>query len=71
MNDSALIDQTVTVRCIRDTGREFEYGYRCDAHPALAKAEAESVAKGIDYIRSPSVQQVSGTEWSVKWWGVD
>lgn len=62
---------TVIERCIRNNGREFEWGYRCDADPARAEQAATAHARHIDYIRSPSVRQVSATEWSVKWWSVD
>lgn len=64
-------DAVVSERCIRDNGREFEYGYRCDADPAKARAEAEAVRKRIDYIRSPSVRQISPTEFSVHYYGCD
>lgn len=67
-NDAAAV---VTERCVRDTGREFEYAYRCDADPAKAKAHAEAVRKRIDYIRSPSVRQISDCEWSVHYWSCD
>lgn len=65
-NDAAVIE-----RCIRDNGREFEYGYRCDADPAKAQAKAEAVRKRIDYVRSPTVRQISETEWSVRYYGCD
>lgn len=74
MNDRAfavVVDAEVIQRCIRDNGREFEYGYRCDADPAKAQAEAEAVRKRIDYIRSPSLHQISATEWVVRFYGVD
>lgn len=67
-NEAAAV---VTERIIRDNGREFEYGYRCDADPSRAEAAATAHAKRIDYMRSPSVRQVGRTEWSVKYWGLD
>jgi hypothetical protein len=67
-NDAEAV---IVERCIRDNGREFEYAYRCDADPAKAKAHAEAVRKRIDYIRSPSVRQVSDCEWSVHYWSAD
>lgn len=67
-NEAAAV---VTERIILNTGREFEYGYRCDADPSRAEAAATAHAKHIDYMRSPCVRQISRTEWSVRWWGLD
>lgn len=69
--DLQAANEPVTERWIRHNGREFEYAYRCDANPAKAEEVATAHRKRIDYMASPSVQMISRTEWSVKWWSVD
>lgn len=61
----------VIERCIRDNGREFEYGYRCDEDPASANQAARDRCAQIDFMRSPIIQKVGPAEWSVKWYGLD
>lgn len=64
-------DAAVSYRCIRDTGREYEYAYGCVANPQLAEKRAREHAARIDYMRGPTVRQISDCEWSVHYWSCD
>lgn len=68
---AAITVPRVTRRSIRNTGREFEEGFRCDANPALAEKAAQECCDRMDFMRSPSVRRVSECEFSVHYWGLD
>lgn len=61
----------VARRTVRNTGREFEESFRCDADPAAAERAARAMCAAIDYVRSPSVRKVGAAEFIVRWWSAD
>lgn len=62
---------TVTRRCIRNNGRDFEEGFSCATDPSAAESAARAFARSCGFMASPSVHKLSACEWSVRWYSVD
>lgn len=61
----------VTRACVRNNGRDFEEAFLCETDPSAAEQAARAFADTRGFMASPSVHQLSASEWSVRWHSVD